>query len=59
MPVQLELLESERESDPEAIWSQLPAAARAEIVELLAALAIATAVPSPTTEEAAREPVED
>ena len=59
MPVQLELLASKRESDSEAICSKLPAAARAEIVELLAALVIATVVASSATEEAARESVED
>lgn len=59
MPVQLELLDSDRTGKPRSIWSQLPASTRHEIIELFAALLVSTIRPSPTTEEAASEPCED
>ena len=59
MPAQLDLLDSDRAVNPRSIWSQLPASARQEIIELFAALLVATVRPSPTTEEAASEPRED
>jgi hypothetical protein len=59
MPVQLDLLDRDRAADSRAIWPRLPTSARKEIIELFAALVVATVRPSPTTEEAASEPRED
>lgn len=59
MPAQLDLFVLEGARDLRSIWAQLPQAARAEIIELFAALLVASVRASTTPEEAAHEPLED
>ena len=58
MPVQLDLLVSDTAGNPRPIWSQLPASARQEIIEVFAALLVGVVRPL-LAEEAASEPRED
>ena len=59
MPIQLGLLDQETPRVRGSIWSNLPAPARRELVELFAALLAATVRPSPSIEEATNESLED
>ena len=58
MPVQLDLLDSDRGEEAQPLWSRLPGPVRQEVIELLASLLVAIVRP-PANEEGASESNED